>query len=370
MNSRRWFNMHSTNKKLVVDPKFRNHFRNLKQVFLYITDDCNLRCVQCLYKPNIREDREIKLETALELLTTFREMGAFKLSILGGEPTRYGHTNENKPLLTVISKARDMGYEYIRLDTNGQFEGTLLGNKIFKSLDELSFSIDGHTPEINDPIRGEDSFSKCLPNLIEAVKVGYNVQITCCVHRENIGRDNEGNLLLDSMIRFATKVGVDAINFHTLFKMGVPMDAWTGEVDIDPREWMEVYKEIRGKIDAGKYKIPVRVPQRFITREEFERNPTYYCFCPAKAGERVLVHPNGIIRICSTLIGSPYGIARYDDRRIIWEEFINELWKHDLDKPTPCTNQRKDFGHDIVPLCISFKPKQKELVWKITGGEE
>ena len=37
-----------------MDNKFKSFFEgNLKQVFLYLIDACNLRCVQCLYKLDI-----------------------------------------------------------------------------------------------------------------------------------------------------------------------------------------------------------------------------------------------------------------------------------------------------------------------------
>ena len=108
-----------------IDPKFKEYFKNLKQVFLYITDECNLRCSHCLYKPDLTfhlKEKEIDLETALALISDFREMGASKLTIMGGEPTLYGIDQEWKPLLKVISEARNLGYEYIRIDTNGQRE--------------------------------------------------------------------------------------------------------------------------------------------------------------------------------------------------------------------------------------------------------
>ena len=34
-------------------------------------------------------------------------------------------------------------------------------------------------------------------------------------------------------------------------------------------------------------------------------------------GERVLIHPNGIIRVCALMIGIPYGIGRSYGRKII-----------------------------------------------------
>jgi len=66
------------------------------------------------------------------------------------------------------------------------------------------------------------------------------------------------------------------------------------------------------------------------------------------------------------LIGTPYGIAKFYEGKIVWDESsINELRGHELEQNTPCTNQHKGryFGN-FVPLCVSFKPKQKELIWE------
>lgn len=345
------------------------HFQNLKQVFLYITNECNLRCAHCLYKPNITfhlEEKEIELETALALISDFRQIGASKLTITGGEPTLYGASEDHKPLLTLISEAKKLRYEYVRISTNGMFENSLLLKEDFKKLDEITFSLEGFTPEINDPLRGEGTFNKCVSNIKKAVELGYKVDITCCLHRKLLERDEDGNLLLDSMIQFATSLGVNRINFHDLFKFGVPMDTWTGKFDPPVEEWMDVYKEIRRNIETGKYKILVRLPQCFVTREEFEKNPEYYGYCPTKMGERVLVHSNGMIRICSNMIGTPYGVARFYDNKIVWDKSpTNELRDHKLNTPTPCTNRSKgkSFGN-FVPLCFSFKPKQEEIIWK------
>src|SRR5207249_10958547 len=132
--------------------------------------------------------------------------------------------------------------------------------------------------------------------------------------------------------------GVDIINFHDLFKVGVPMDTWTGDLAPTPKEWVEVYPEIKEKMDRGEYRIHVRLPQCFITKTEFAKNPNYYGYCPVKLGERVMVHPNGTIRICSNLICTAFGAAKWFDNKIWWERSnANEILDHDLIKMTPCT---------------------------------
>ena len=129
-----------------MDQRFKDFFQdNLKQVFLYLIDDCNLRCVQCLYKLDICfqvEKKEIAFEDAVKLISDFRELGAVKLTLMGGEPTLYGKKDGNKQLLELIKKSKELGYEYVRIDTNGQFDSELLEKPEFKMLDEVTFSID------------------------------------------------------------------------------------------------------------------------------------------------------------------------------------------------------------------------------------
>ena len=108
-----------------ADKEFKNYFKNnLRQVFLYLIDDCNLRCVQCLYKLEIGFQickKEIDFEDAVKLISDFLEMGAIKLTLMGGEPTLYGLKQNNKPLLDLIKKSKELSYEYVKIDTNVQF---------------------------------------------------------------------------------------------------------------------------------------------------------------------------------------------------------------------------------------------------------
>ena len=358
-----------------MDQKFKDYFKtNLRQIFFYIIDDCNLRCEQCLYKLEIGfqlEKKEIDFDTAIKLLSDFREMGATKLTLMGGEPTLYGIKQKNKPLLELIKKSKELGYEYVRIDTNGQFNSELLEQPEFKMLDEITFSIDGPNKEINDPIRGYGSFDKCVKNIKRAKELGYNIDITACISKYLIERDENENLYLDRMIKFAEDLGIERINFHNLFKTGVPRDYFSGNLDITIKDWFKVWNEIEDKVDNNEYKIPVRIPQSFTTREKFDENPEYYGYCSCKTGSRILIHPNGMLRVCSLMIGTPYAIARYYDDKIVWDDTpTNELRAHKMDENTPCTNQSKNnkFG-EFVPVCVSFKPKQQEMIWKELNWE-
>lgn len=355
-------------KKMIVDYKFSEYIKNIKQVFIYVIDKCNLNCVQCLYKPNnyFHIGRcFIELDTAKELIQYFREMGAKKLTIMGGEPTLYGKEEKWVPLLELIRYSKEIGYEYVRIDTNGTFESELLYKRQFKLLDEITFSLDGPVASINDKIRGQGVFKKCVDNIKKALDLGYNCDITCCIHKGLIKRDIDNQLYLDKMILFAQQLGIHRINFHDLFKSGIPRDIWTGKIDITKEEWFSVWDEIQNNIKQGRYKIPVRIPQGFVTKDRFYSNSEYYGYCSAKLGDRILIHPDGILRVCSLMIGTPYGIGRFYDNKIVWDESgTNELVSHKMNEATPCTNQSKNNKcQPFLPVCVSFKPKQDEYIW-------
>lgn len=164
------------------------------------------------------------------------------------------------------------------------------------------------------------------------------------------------------MIAFSEKYGIDQLNFHGVFKMGVPMDTWTGESHLNPKEW---YLAVNELINDNILNTPknIRLPLHIITKKEFDRHPQYYGYCPCKLGERALLHPDGIIRVCSSMLSTSYGVAHYNTKEIVWNEYNNELQNHEMDKFTPCTNQKKMYRNDICPICFSIKPYQDEIIW-------
>jgi len=347
-----------------VDDKVTHYFQRIKQVFLYITDKCDLICKQCLYKPNLILEREISVETATQLLGYFSSLGAKKLTLLGGEVSLYDVDNDNQKLFELLYFARGNGYEYIRLDTNGHFESSFLDGLTNAEIDEISFSIDGYDEITNDLLRGSGAFKRTFGNLTEAVKKGLNVHVTSCVTKQAVNEVGSILSFLEKMISFCIENCVRAVNFHGVFEMGVPMDTWTGGTHIDPLEWREAARIIGKKIEAGEYSINVRLPLHVIERKVFESNEKYYGYCPCKLGERALIHPDGNIRVCSSLLSTTYGVALFNENSIIWNDYNNELYNHKPNVHTPCTNQAKMNIGSLVPVCFSIKPSQKEYVWE------
>ena len=203
----------------------------------------------------------------------------------------------------------------------------------------------------------------CVARIGEAIARGLRVDITSCVHRGFLSDGQAGRASIREVICLAESLGVQRINFHPVFKMGVPRDTWSGDTDITPQQWLAMSKGVERDVAEGKYGISVRVPTRYVSREVYLRDEAYYGYCSARLGERVLIHPNGILRVCALLIGTPYGIGRFTDDRIEWDDGrTNELGYGRGASCEGCCNQRTNH-EGLVPLCISFKPRQDEYVW-------
>ncbi len=335
------------------DDRFLAWFQDrVRQVFLYVTDRCGLRCEQCLYKTTLA-NREMDHGTAMDLLADFRAMGAEKLTFIGGEPTLYGARHGGAPLLELVDHAAALGYRYIRLDTNGQQGRHLYHSSSFQRLDNLAFSLDGPDGATNDQVRGRKTFDRCLRSITTAVELAYYTTLTCCVHRAVVDK-------LDDMIELARDLGVRELNFHPLFKMGIARDGFSGETDIEPRQWLTAYERLMA---ARPFVAPllIRAPRRFVATERYRESPGEYDYCPTLMGERVLIHPDGTLRICALCIGTPLGIGRYSGRVVTYTGDDGELGTSRL-RRRPCMSQSRDFG-DLTPLCISYKPHQNEYVW-------
>lgn len=348
------------------DNQTSNYFNNkIKQVFVYITSRCQLRCRQCLYKPLLcNESTDIDFYILADLLKEFHKFGAYKLSFLGGEPTIYNDRKHMKNLGDVIAEAKQIGYRYIRADTNGQFGHSFLNQQKIQLLDEITFSLDGHDEKTNDAVRGSGTYRLCIENIKNAVSKGYKVQITSCVHKYSCPDTQTGIENLIKMIRFAESIGVSSINFHPILKVGIERDTWIDHTDILPDTWKSIYEELMKLVLNSAFQIKVRIPMRFCEKEAVLLSREKYFYCPLEMGERALIMPDGQIKVCAFTIGTDTCTARFDAKSIQFEKKNNETSKiGTLDQGSVCYNQKID-AESLVPLCMSYKPYQSELVWE------
>jgi len=347
-----------------IDKNFLDKYEwNLQQIFLYVNDECQLRCKHCLVKPNLdfKFKREFDLEKLKKLLSDFKKMWAVKLTILWWEPTLYSK------LTDLIEYSKDLWFQFITIDTNWLFDSKLLDNSSFKKLDDISFSIDWYNNKTHWFLRWNWVLLKTLNNLKQAIEKWYNVSVTTCIHRGLIDfNETEPELRykdLKETILFLEKLWIYSLNFHVLLPHWMPISTWSEGTDISIDEWMKI-KLFLLKI-KNKLKIDIRIPTHFINKNEYKNNKEYYDFCTLKISERVLLTVDWLIRNCAGFLGSKYHVARFEDNKITWnyDENTNEYsWLNSKCKWCPYQFKDKNIW-ELVPLCFSLKPNQKEFIW-------
>ncbi len=119
---------------------------------IVINDNCNLHCQHCFVSN--RNIPDLSFNEIKEGLLCLYKMGIRNLYIEGGEPFLWKDNSKN--INNIIQLARDMGFIYITLYTNGTFP-------IVTKADCVFISIDG-PKNVHDLNRGK-TFDKIISNI-------------------------------------------------------------------------------------------------------------------------------------------------------------------------------------------------------------
>lgn len=122
----------------------------------YITGRCNLRCTHCYLTDYTKEP---PLSLVQETLAFLANKGVRNMALLGGEPFY------RKDILDIIQTMTDLGITN-KVATNG----TMLTYDFCTALKDrglryVQVSLEGHSPELSDPIRGAGTFDSIMDGL-------------------------------------------------------------------------------------------------------------------------------------------------------------------------------------------------------------
>lgn len=152
----------------------------LRSLILSPTVQCNLRCEHCYNLYEIHQDGadRLSVETMVRVVGEARELGAFRVSVIGGEPLiRW------RDLVTV---ARAHGDVLFTVFTNG----LLLTDEAAIALSacgnvELAVSVDG-PKELHERWRGEGTYDKTVAAISRYVQHGGMAMFAPTVTSENV----------------------------------------------------------------------------------------------------------------------------------------------------------------------------------------
>jgi len=251
------------------------------------------------------------------------------LVLLGGEPTLH------PDLSFAVKEAWRLGYETVTIDTNGFLHNDII-EKITPQEAVLSFSLDGPTPEVNDPIRGAGGFAICTKNIARAVAKGFEVSLIYTVSSMNLAHlERMPELLRDLGVRnfFVQIIGLRG---HSAQGEGA------GDLQLTPDEWLRTVPGVaRRAADLG---IHVIYPKVFLAEDEaFE--------CAGRVAENYFIFPNGRVYQCPLCEDHAINAFNIEAGELVENPGLGERQFFTLDIPEGCVMNKL-----LQPGNIQYNP--------------
>ncbi|MEW6683356.1 MAG: methyltransferase domain-containing protein [Nitrospirota bacterium] len=156
--------------------------RHLSELWLHTNNSCNLACSHCLVSSGPDGDKGLPTDVLLRALADARALGVRRFFFTGGEPFL------RKDLFDLIDAVLEDPKAELAILTNG----ILLTPSRIEALRQrdparlkIQISLDGSTPETNDPIRGKGSFHRIVDGIRTALGAGLSVTVSTVITEAN-----------------------------------------------------------------------------------------------------------------------------------------------------------------------------------------
>ncbi len=182
--------------------------QRLSEIWLHVTDRCNLRCSHCLFSETFEKPEQISFADAKKIVTEAIPLGLKVVCLTGGEPLIHPEITE---IIKFILKRQDLS---IAILTNGLLYGRLseFSGSMDKSRITLQVSIDG-SEYTHDMIRGRGSHRGALESVGKMLEDGFGVSLSMSVNSNNLSA-------MSNFISTAGKMGVRNVHFMWHFTKG------------------------------------------------------------------------------------------------------------------------------------------------------
>jgi organic radical activating enzyme len=132
-----------------------------RELFLELNNTCNHTCFFCSNEKMTRSTKQMPFSLVENIMGDAYLAGARDIAFYAtGEPFMY------KRLPDAIKKAREIGYEYIFITSNGALADSKKSIPVINAgLDSIKFSINAGTKESYEKTHGQNDFDKVIKNV-------------------------------------------------------------------------------------------------------------------------------------------------------------------------------------------------------------
>jgi GTP 3',8-cyclase len=164
-------------KNILID----NFGRIAKKLRVSVTDRCNMRCMYCMPRGDVRwfnEQDILDFGEISRLVSILADLGIERIRLTGGEPLLRPNLKN-----LIISLAKLEGIKSISMTTNGLLFGEKARELKDAGLESVNISLDTFRPDRFKAITGINGLNKVIDAINAAESVGLNVKINTVVIR-------------------------------------------------------------------------------------------------------------------------------------------------------------------------------------------
>ncbi len=178
----------------------------LKELWLHITNHCNLSCQHCLFASGPDSTEEMSGAQILSRAEEAVQLGCRVFALTGGEPFFHPEISE---ILTGLLRFPDC---HVVILTNGLLLEQMLTDDFDLNRIHLQISVDG-LDDRHDAIRGQGTFVQLKKQLLALKQRGIPFTLSMCVEQRNL-QD------MADLVDFAAEVGASNLHYLWYFIQG------------------------------------------------------------------------------------------------------------------------------------------------------
>ncbi|TDA67481.1 MAG: methyltransferase domain-containing protein [Clostridia bacterium] len=148
----------------------------LRELWLHVTQDCNLRCRHCLVEAGQGAEEELSLEDWLAVAAEAVQLGAERFYLTGGEPFRRGDAVQ---IIRELSSACE-----VVVLTNGTLVPEIVAGLPVGAPITFQVSLEG-PPAVHEALRGQHSFARAVAGIRALKGAGFRVVAAATLIRLN-----------------------------------------------------------------------------------------------------------------------------------------------------------------------------------------
>ncbi|MCK5309949.1 MAG: PqqD family peptide modification chaperone, partial [Thermoplasmata archaeon] len=302
-------------------PRFTEFY--VKNAWLHLTDECNLRCKYCYRDSAEAFDNELSIEEQKGIIDQVKELGHEEtdqwIVFTGGEPLL-----KSEMLWELASYAKEKGMS-CKLVSNGLLIDKEAAKKIKSLFGDVNVSIDG-LKDSHDKLRGKGNFDRAMRGIENLIEEDVKFSIGAVMTRENL--DDIPNLL-----KLAKQINAAKVLAAPVWITGRA----NSELMLSNDEIVASFRKLMSQAEEPSADNVLLEIERFFGAREITKIRPYGCGAGVSL---VSFGANGDIYPCVTMHLPAFkaGNIRNDSLKDVWDN-------------SPVFQEFRGFSIDDVPEC-------------------